>query len=145
MTSAVREVRRSRQDYLAGRLARRYDPGHVATLPLPEWNVQPPLDDWSRRADAGFLNLPLPRRSRRADVGLPRRTTGAQGHNSLPPEPACHRLQFVYGGAEPPEFDAATLRFLTVTAGDGAAITSSLPLKGADGASTTAQKTIPMT
>ncbi|KAH7963524.1 hypothetical protein HPB52_021291 [Rhipicephalus sanguineus] len=86
-------VRRSRQDYLVGRLAHRYDPDHVATLPPAEWTAQPPLDDRSRRADAGFLNLPLPRCSRRAGVGLLRRTAGAQGHSSQPPEPACRRLQ----------------------------------------------------
>ncbi|KAH7935755.1 hypothetical protein HPB52_013080 [Rhipicephalus sanguineus] len=62
------------------------------------------------------------------------RTVRAQGHNSLPPEPVCRRLQFF---AEPLESDAATLR-------DGAATTSS-PLKGADGEATTAQATTPTT
>ncbi|KAH7975454.1 hypothetical protein HPB52_001783 [Rhipicephalus sanguineus] len=42
--------------------------------------------------------------------GLPRRTVRTQGHNSLPPEPVCRRLQFV---AEPLESDAATLRLPT--------------------------------
>ncbi|KAH7939204.1 hypothetical protein HPB52_008341 [Rhipicephalus sanguineus] len=78
-----------------------------------EWAARPPLDDRSRRAGAGFLNLPLPRWSRRAGVGLPRRAAGAQGHSSLPPEHMCRRFQFVDGGAEAPEFDAATLRLLT--------------------------------
>ncbi|KAH7961447.1 hypothetical protein HPB52_009065 [Rhipicephalus sanguineus] len=103
---AVREVRRSRQDYLVGRLAHRRAgvgfPGVLfvlkATTPCRRntcvvgssssqnhWNstrrpcvfrlrhgrAQPPLDDRSRRADAGFLNLPLPRCSRRAGVGFP--------------------------------------------------------------------------
>ncbi|KAH8034944.1 hypothetical protein HPB51_003507 [Rhipicephalus microplus] len=45
--------------------------------------------------------------------GFPRRTTGAQGHNSLPPEHVSRRLQFVDSGAEPLEFDAATLRLPT--------------------------------
>ncbi|KAH8021193.1 hypothetical protein HPB51_012588 [Rhipicephalus microplus] len=45
--------------------------------------------------------------------GFPRRTAGAQGHNSLPPEHVCRRLQFVDSGAEPLEFDAATLRLPT--------------------------------
>ncbi|KAH8038367.1 hypothetical protein HPB51_001335 [Rhipicephalus microplus] len=45
--------------------------------------------------------------------GFPRRTTGAQGHNSLPPEHVGRRLQFVDSGAEPLEFDAATLRLPT--------------------------------
>ncbi|KAH7970034.1 hypothetical protein HPB52_023923 [Rhipicephalus sanguineus] len=83
---AVRKVLRSRQDYLAERLAHRYGPGHVATLPPAEGIAQPPLDDrfrragagflnlpwprWSWRADTGFVNLPLPRWSRRADVGF---------------------------------------------------------------------------
>ncbi|KAH8037876.1 hypothetical protein HPB51_018364 [Rhipicephalus microplus] len=40
-------------------------------------------------------------------------TTGAQGHNSLPPEHVSRRLQFVDSGAEPLEFDAATLRLPT--------------------------------
>ncbi|KAH8009505.1 hypothetical protein HPB51_018151 [Rhipicephalus microplus] len=38
---------------------------------------------------------------------------GAQGHNSLPPEHVGRRLQFVDSGAEPLEFDAATLRLPT--------------------------------
>ncbi|KAH7972571.1 hypothetical protein HPB52_013567 [Rhipicephalus sanguineus] len=42
--------------------------------------------------------------------GFPRSNVRAQGHNSLPPEPVCRRLQFV---AEPLEFDAATLRLQT--------------------------------
>ncbi|KAH8023616.1 hypothetical protein HPB51_014865 [Rhipicephalus microplus] len=45
--------------------------------------------------------------------GFPRRTTGAQGHNSPPPEHVSRRLQFVDSGAEPLEFDAATLRLPT--------------------------------
>ncbi|KAH7964317.1 hypothetical protein HPB51_027444 [Rhipicephalus microplus] len=45
--------------------------------------------------------------------GFPRRTAGAQGPNSLPPEHVCRRLQFVDSGAEPLEFDAATLRLPT--------------------------------
>ncbi|KAH8033983.1 hypothetical protein HPB51_018494 [Rhipicephalus microplus] len=45
--------------------------------------------------------------------GFPRRTTGAQGHNSLPPEHVSRRLQFVDSGAEPLEFDASTLRLPT--------------------------------
>ncbi|KAH8038287.1 hypothetical protein HPB51_000453 [Rhipicephalus microplus] len=45
--------------------------------------------------------------------GFPRRTTGAQGHNSLPPEHVGRRLRFVDSGAEPLEFDAATLRLPT--------------------------------
>ncbi|KAH8025478.1 hypothetical protein HPB51_008393 [Rhipicephalus microplus] len=65
----LREVRRSRQDYLVGRLAHRYDPGHVATLVLAEWTAQPPLDDRSRRAGAWFLNLSLSRWSWRAGAG----------------------------------------------------------------------------
>ncbi|KAH7942668.1 hypothetical protein HPB51_028651 [Rhipicephalus microplus] len=45
----------------------------------------------------------------------PRRNVGesAQGHNSLPPEHVGRRLQFVDSGAEPLEFDAATLRLPT--------------------------------
>ncbi|KAH7936288.1 hypothetical protein HPB52_021329 [Rhipicephalus sanguineus] len=108
--TAVREVRRSRQDYLAGRLAHRYNPGHVATLPPAEWTAQPPLDDRSRRAGAGFLNLPLPRCSGRAGVGFPGVMSVLKGHNSLPPEHVCRRLQFV---AEPLEFDAATMHLAT--------------------------------
>ncbi|KAH8026703.1 hypothetical protein HPB51_024202 [Rhipicephalus microplus] len=65
----LREVRRSRQDYLVGRLAHRYDPGHVATLVPAEWTAQPPLDDRSRRAGARFLNLSLSRWSWRAGAG----------------------------------------------------------------------------
>ncbi|KAH8042314.1 hypothetical protein HPB51_021398 [Rhipicephalus microplus] len=38
---------------------------------------------------------------------------GAQGHNSPPPENVSRRLQFVDSGAEPLEFDAATLRLPT--------------------------------
>ncbi|KAH7948546.1 hypothetical protein HPB51_028524 [Rhipicephalus microplus] len=38
---------------------------------------------------------------------------GAQGHNSPPPEHVSRRLQFVDSGAEPLEFDAATLRLPT--------------------------------
>ncbi|KAH7967745.1 hypothetical protein HPB52_002151 [Rhipicephalus sanguineus] len=48
--------------------------------------------------------------------GLPRRTDRAQGHNSLPPEPVCRRLQFV---AEPLESDAATLRLPTSSRQEG--------------------------
>ncbi|KAH7950938.1 hypothetical protein HPB52_003226 [Rhipicephalus sanguineus] len=148
----VREVRRSRQDYLVGRLAHRYDPGHVVTLP-PKLSL--PLDDRSRRADAGCLSLPVPRWSWRADAGfepavdplfqegwrgLPRRTVRAQGHNSLPPEPVCRRLRRRTAGVQ--RGDPASSDF--VTAGDGAATTSS-PLKGADGEATTAQANTPTT
>ncbi|KAH7956734.1 hypothetical protein HPB52_012257 [Rhipicephalus sanguineus] len=126
--TAVREVRRSRQDYLVWRLAHRYDPGHVATLPPAEWTAQPPLDDRSRRADAGFLNLPLA-------AGLQELTPGSltcpcpavPGGLAWASEPYCwgSRAQLlgagtrvssapvIDGGAKPPEFDAATLRPLT--------------------------------
>ncbi|KAH8001095.1 hypothetical protein HPB51_026351 [Rhipicephalus microplus] len=72
-----------------------------------------------------FLSPPLPCQ---ASVGIPemqkmsvrirgfcRRSDefGAQGHNSLPPEHVGRRLQFVDSGAEPLEFDAATLRLPT--------------------------------
>ncbi|KAL1484801.1 hypothetical protein MTO96_032393 [Rhipicephalus appendiculatus] len=46
-----------------------------------------PLGYRSRRAGAGFLSLLFSRWPRRAGVVLPRRVAGAQGHNSLPPEP----------------------------------------------------------
>ncbi|KAH7936269.1 hypothetical protein HPB52_021310 [Rhipicephalus sanguineus] len=104
---STRKTTAARKAPPRGRVARSFGSARA------EWTAEPPLDDQSRRAGAGFLNVPLPRCSRRAEVGLPRRTAGAQGHNSLPPEHVCRRLQFVDGGAEPPEFDVATLRLLT--------------------------------
>ncbi|KAH8029681.1 hypothetical protein HPB51_002703 [Rhipicephalus microplus] len=62
--------------------------------------------------DAATLRLPTSSRQE-GWRGFPRRTTGAQGHNSLPPEHVGRRLQFVDSGAEPLEFDAATLRLPT--------------------------------
>ncbi|KAH8020352.1 hypothetical protein HPB51_000985 [Rhipicephalus microplus] len=63
----------------------------------------------------------VPTRKRRAREARPRAwvtrafgsARGAQGHNSLPPEHVSRRLQFVDSGAEPLEFDAATLRLPT--------------------------------
>ncbi|KAH8036204.1 hypothetical protein HPB51_020025 [Rhipicephalus microplus] len=105
----LREVRRSRQDYLVGRLAHRYDPGHVATLVPAEWTAQPPLDDrsrragdrflnlslsrWSWRAGAGCLNLPLRRCSRRAGVGFRGRLQVLKGTTP------CRRNTYVVGSS----------------------------------------------
>ncbi|KAH7987072.1 hypothetical protein HPB51_026560 [Rhipicephalus microplus] len=84
-------------------------------VPLESWRLVPepvlvPLvvESWRRVPEPALA--PLFQEGWR---GFPRRTTGAQGHNSPPPEHVSRRLQFVDSGAEPLEFDAATLRLPT--------------------------------
>ncbi|KAH8033352.1 hypothetical protein HPB51_011043 [Rhipicephalus microplus] len=132
----VREVRRSRQDYLVGRLAHRRTTGaqghnspppeHVsrrlqfvdsgaeplefdaATLRLPTSSLQvttPPIVDFATECCRRGIND--------GPVYYPDDLNCAQGHNSPPPEHVSRRLQFVDSGAEPLEFDAATLRLPT--------------------------------
>ncbi|KAH7976583.1 hypothetical protein HPB52_016806 [Rhipicephalus sanguineus] len=82
-----------------------------------------------RRTDVGFRDVPL---VLKGTTPCPQNRV-----SSAPVHRRWHRATGVRRG------DLAVPDF--ITAGDGAATTSSSPLKGADGASTTAQATTPTT